>query len=70
MHTTENRSQPDFLHGAEVARYDRNQVAFDQQLSLIKQESELVKKLKIAALVILAVFVAGMIAGAVAGFYI
>lgn len=62
---------PGFLHGTEVAQSRRiRQPAFDQQLSLIERQQGLKKKLTVAVVVIVSVFLGGLVAGAVAGIFI
>jgi hypothetical protein len=64
-------SKPGFLEGAEVARAKpRVQPGFDEQLQLLKTDAELKRKISIALLVILGVFVGGMALGAVLGIFI
>lgn len=62
---------PDFLHGTEVARYRPvPQPGFEAQLSLLERDLELKKKLQIALIVIVSVFFAGLVAGAVMGIFV
>jgi len=71
MGNTDSRVPPGFLQGTEVARYRQSkQPGFSDQLSLIKTEPEIKKKLIVAGSVILGAFFLGMIAGAVVGFFI
>jgi len=69
--STENRPQPGFLYGTEVARVNPGeQPGFELQLPLLEQEPEVKKKLAYALLIIFGVFLAGMILGAVLGIFI
>jgi hypothetical protein len=66
-----DNSKPGFLEGTEVARArPRVQPGFDEQLQLLKSDAELKKKLSVAILVILGVFVAGILLGAVLGIFV
>ena len=65
------KNQPGFLQGMEVARVNPvEQPGFELQLPLLEQEPEVKKKLLIAMTVILGVFIAGLIVGAVLGIFI
>jgi F0F1-type ATP synthase assembly protein I len=71
MVETVDQSAPGFLEGTEVARSKRiNQPGFDEQLPLLERDKELKKKLAVAIIVISAVFLAGIIAGAILGIFV
>jgi hypothetical protein len=71
MDRVTDNSEPGFLEGTEVARArPRVQPGFDEQLQLLKSDAELKKKLTVAILVILGVFIAGIILGAVLGVFV
>ena len=60
------KQAPGFRYGTEVARANPvEQPGFEIQLPLLEQEPEVKKKLLIAMTVIFAVFLAGLIVGAV-----
>ena len=69
MDDMEQGDAPFFREGAEVAKARRIRNT-EGQLSLLAPEPDLRRKLIIAAVVILSVFVAGMIAGAVLGVFV
>jgi hypothetical protein len=60
------QSEPYFKEGTEVAKA-RRLMNSEAQLSLLAPEPDLRRKLVIAAAVILSIFIAGMIFGAVLG---
>ena len=67
----EYENKPGFRYGTEVARVNSaEQPVFELQLPLLEQEPEVRKKLLIAITVIFAVFLAGLILGAVLGIFI
>jgi hypothetical protein len=69
--STENKTQPGFLYGTEVARVNPvEQPGFELQLPLLEQEPEVKKKLLVAFMVIFGVFLAGMIIGAILGIFV
>ena len=60
-----------YLLGTEVAHARRiDQPGFDGQMSLLGQETALRKKVITAVIVVLSVFVAGLMIGALAGYFI
>lgn len=71
MSDTQRETGPVFRYGFEVAQSPKHrQPGFEDQLPLLQTELALRKKLMIAGLVILSAFMAGMLAGIIAGFFI
>jgi hypothetical protein len=71
MPETSDGGKMPFLLGTEVAHARRiDQPGFDGQMSLLGQETALKRKVITAVIVIMSVFVAGLILGAVAGIFI
>jgi len=69
--TGERVESPTFLYGVEVATSKRFKFKESEvQLSLLEQEEELRRKLFLAVLVVFSVFFAGLICGAILGFFI
>jgi hypothetical protein len=71
MDETGAHTTPEFLEGAEVASARRRrQPGFAEQLPLLEQDLELKKKLTVAVTVIASVFLGGLVAGAVLGYFV
>ena len=69
MNDREQSGAPFFREGTEVAKARRVRNT-EGQLSLLAPEPDLRRKLIIATVVILSVFIVGMIAGAVLGIFV
>jgi len=69
MNDREQSGAPFFREGTEVAKARRVR-STEGQLSLLAPEADLRRKLLIATAVILSVFIAGMISGAVLGIFV